>query len=290
LVALVLALTVSASGGAGTTPALHEYTLRTWRQVEGLPQSSITALAQDAQGFLWIGTQKGLARFDGVRFHTFTRDAAPALADNWITALLGSSQTGEVWVGTLSGVCVYHKGTFTAVALPVGSRYRIRELAELPGGRVLVGTHEGPFVISGRRAEPVQSLGGEPVTASLVTAGRIWLAGRKLLELDDALIPKRSILLPPGRAGSWIEALAADGDRIWLGTDHGLLRLDGQRLETSPWPSLASTPVRALQLDRHGALWVATGTELVRVRPGCEPERLGDPGAPRQVRRLLADR
>jgi diguanylate cyclase (GGDEF)-like protein len=289
LIALALSIPASAAD-AGTPPSLHEYTLRTWRQVQGLPQSSITALAQDMQGFLWVGTQKGLARFDGIRFRTFTRDEWPALADNWITALLGSKRTGELWVGTLSGLCVYRQGAFTPVALPGGPRYRIRELAELPGGDVLVGTLEGPLIISSGHAQPIESLSGEGVTASLVAADRIWLGGRNLVELDAALEPRRKISLPPERAGSSIEGLAADGDCLWVGTDHGLLRLDGQRLEPAPWVSLANTPVRALHLDRYRALWVATGTELVRVRPGMDPERFDDPGAPRQVRRFLTDR
>src|SRR5881296_1016385 len=167
--------------------------MRTWRQLQGLPQSSITALAQDAHGFLWVGTQKGLARFDGVRFHIFTHDSIPAL----------------------------------------------------PDGRMLAGTLEGPFVVTGRRGAQIDSLRGEPVTASVVVDRRIWIAGRKLIELDQTLLAKRSLELPDARRGGWIDGLAYDGKRLWLATDHGLLRLQSPQLEPSPWARLASTPVRA---------------------------------------------
>ena len=287
---VVLALASPAVAGTGAVRALHEYTMRTWRQLQGLPQSSITALAQDAHGFLWVGTQKGLARFDGVRFHIFTHDSIPALADNWITALVSRPQLGEVWIGTLSGLCVYHEGVFIRVDLGGERRTSIRDLAELPDGRMLAGTLEGPFVVTGRRGAQIDSLRGEPVTASLVVDRRIWIAGRKLIELDQTLLAKRSLELPDARRGGWIDGLAYDGKRLWLATDHGLLRLQSPQLEPSPWARLASTPVRAVCHDRHGALWVATETDLIRVRPDAEPEYFVDPDVPRQVRRLLEDR
>ena len=63
------------------------YTSRTWQMDDGLPQNIVQAVAQDGTGYLWIGTLRGLARFDGVRFTVFDSQNTPALKNSSITAL-----------------------------------------------------------------------------------------------------------------------------------------------------------------------------------------------------------
>ena len=80
--AAILALSV---GDAVAQPAtaelkpLTQYHLESWQTRDGLPTNGIRALAQDADGFLWLGTDAGLVRFDGVEFRTFDRNSTPAL-------------------------------------------------------------------------------------------------------------------------------------------------------------------------------------------------------------------
>ena len=57
--------------------AFHHYVRNTWSIEEGLPQISALAIAQDRQGYLWVGTQAGLARFDGARFTVYTPENSP---------------------------------------------------------------------------------------------------------------------------------------------------------------------------------------------------------------------
>jgi len=78
------------------------YSTRAWQTDEGLPQNSIHAIAQTADGFLWVGTEDGLARFDGVRFTLFDDARAPQLRHASITALL-AAPTGDLWIGTVGG-------------------------------------------------------------------------------------------------------------------------------------------------------------------------------------------
>lgn len=76
---------------------------------DGLPQSSISAIAQDHPGFMWFGTEDGLARYDGYLFHVYRNDIADptTLSNNFINALM-VAHDGRIWVGTRNGLSIYH--------------------------------------------------------------------------------------------------------------------------------------------------------------------------------------
>ena len=84
--------------------ALSQYAHSKWQNDSGLPQNSVLSIAQTADGFLWLGTEEGLARFDGLAFKVFDRRNTPELRSNEITALLADRQ-GRLWIGTGGGVC-----------------------------------------------------------------------------------------------------------------------------------------------------------------------------------------
>jgi ligand-binding sensor domain-containing protein len=69
------------------TRATHQLAFSEWSTTSGLPQNSVQAIAQTADGYLWVGTAEGLARFDGVRFQSFTRETVPEMANDVISAL-----------------------------------------------------------------------------------------------------------------------------------------------------------------------------------------------------------
>src|SRR5436305_1653565 len=93
---------------------MTQYVHRAWHTEEGLPQISAMCLAQTPDGYLWIGTSNGLARFDGVRFTVFTQANTPQLWDNAITALL-VDRGGTLWIGTPHGVNLFRRGGFEAL-------------------------------------------------------------------------------------------------------------------------------------------------------------------------------
>ena len=76
---------------------------RAWNAESGLPQNSVQAILQTNDGFLWIATQSGLARFDGIRFQVFEPATAPGLPDLDIRCL-AQSRDGTLWIGTFSGL------------------------------------------------------------------------------------------------------------------------------------------------------------------------------------------
>jgi ligand-binding sensor domain-containing protein len=82
--------------------ALTQYTLRSWDAESGLPQNSVQTIVQTPDGYLWVGTEEGLARFDGERFTVFDAANTPALHTNVISALLVDHR-GDLWIGTDGG-------------------------------------------------------------------------------------------------------------------------------------------------------------------------------------------
>ena len=80
----------------------QDYAVQNWHVDEGLPDGDITAIQQTPDGFLWVGTPKGLARFDGMQFKVFNPDNTPGLTDPQISSLFTDSQ-GTLWIGTRDG-------------------------------------------------------------------------------------------------------------------------------------------------------------------------------------------
>ena len=76
-----------------------QYTSRTWQTDDGLPHNTVQALAQSQEGYLWVGTLAGLARFDGARFTVFDSHNTRALTNSSITALC-QGRDGTLWIGT----------------------------------------------------------------------------------------------------------------------------------------------------------------------------------------------
>src|ERR1700688_2629633 len=91
--------------------ALTQYTRTVWTQEQGLPQDTIRAIAQTPDGYLWLGTDEGVARFDGYDFVIFNKENS-ALPSNSITALSAGAD-GSLWIGTAEGLTCYRDKHFT---------------------------------------------------------------------------------------------------------------------------------------------------------------------------------
>jgi len=82
--------------------ALTQYVQEVWQQEECLPENDVTAIIQTRDGYIWLGTEEGLVRFDGVRFTVFDRSNTPRLTSPYITSLL-EGRDGSLWIGTSPG-------------------------------------------------------------------------------------------------------------------------------------------------------------------------------------------
>src|SRR5262249_45205102 len=97
-----------------TDLATAEYRFDVWTADSGLPQNSVRAIVQTRDGYLWIGTLDGLARFDGVRFTVFNRANTPAFPSNRVLALYEDCE-GALWIGLVDGLIRYQRGKFSLV-------------------------------------------------------------------------------------------------------------------------------------------------------------------------------
>lgn len=96
--------------GQGPEPYVHQR----WQRADGLPQNTVNALAQTTDGYVWVGTNAGLARFDGTRFTVFDGTNTPELAVAHVLALY-ADRDGSLWIGTAGdGLVRLTGGRFTA--------------------------------------------------------------------------------------------------------------------------------------------------------------------------------
>src|SRR5437899_4549364 len=100
----VLIFLMSAGSARGLDPnkAITQYIHEAWGIEGGLPQTTVTAIAQTTEGYLWLATEEGLVRFDGVRFTVFDKENTPALHSNNIQALV-ADRLGNLWIGSRGG-------------------------------------------------------------------------------------------------------------------------------------------------------------------------------------------
>jgi diguanylate cyclase (GGDEF)-like protein len=247
--------------------AITQYVQTVWNSEWGLPENAVHAIAQTADGYVWLGTEEGLARFDGVRFVTYTHHNSPGLASDYILAL-AASRDGSLWIGTDSGLSHYvpgtspgQRGTFVRLTTRDGlSGNMVQALAEDRGGALWVGTTQGLNRIANGHVEDWTRGRGVPqgqVNAiALDAGGTLWVGTASGLAHFAA---GRFVMLPTGDGlpGDNITALAPAPDgSLWVGTqNNGIVRVrEGQIVAPSvhlPWRG-----IDALLEDRDGALWI----------------------------------
>src|ERR1700733_2962481 len=107
-------LSASASRADDRRIPIVEYVHNVWQAAQGLPQNAVQAIAQTPDGYLWLATQEGLVRFDGVRLTVFDRKSTREITNNDIRAL-SVAKDGSLWIGTFLGDLVRMKdGKFTS--------------------------------------------------------------------------------------------------------------------------------------------------------------------------------
>lgn len=151
----------SAAFAARAAKSQDDYVVRVWDARQGLPVDAVRALAQTPDGYLWVGTFGGLARFDGDRFQVFDVGNTPELPNNLINALF-CDRRGRLWIGHDSGqVSLLEGHKFQRVSLPSGSlRIPVRGFGEDAEGNIWVLNAAWRLVIitpSGKVISPPES-------------------------------------------------------------------------------------------------------------------------------------
>jgi ligand-binding sensor domain-containing protein len=277
LARLALAAALTAAGAVPASALDPRTPLRhlghdVWQQRDGLPQNSVEAIAQTLDGYLWFGTEEGLARFDGVRFTIHGRDPVSGLPQDSVKALL-AARDGSLWVGTNGGGVVrITRGQFTAYDRARGlAGNAISALAEDLDGQIWIGTNDGLCRFDGVRFTTygeAEGLPPRPVRSMRVDAqGTLWVAtGRGAYRFRDGRFE------PVPAIGPKLRAIAEGRDgAIWFATsDRGVARLAAGSLRWfTTRDGLPSDNVQTLVADRQGALWFGTeGGGIARLVDG----------------------
>jgi ligand-binding sensor domain-containing protein len=276
LPALLLASLVAAQdlSALDFTRPLMGYSHSSWATQEGLPQDSVQSIAQTRDGYLWVATLEGLARFDGRRFTVFNSQSSPALPDNDVQ-VLHVSRDGSLWAGLYTGGLVaYRDGAFRTYGEREGlASVQILALTEDSAGNLWVGTGgagvlrlaEGRFQSFTKK----EGLANDVVNALMSDGvGGVWIGSVGGL---DRFSGGQIRHYGAGRSREpSVTSLAGDGERLWIGTPEGLYRSEGEHMVFDERTRALSHPsVQALLLDRAGDLWVGTEDGLNCVRDGA---------------------
>jgi signal transduction histidine kinase/ligand-binding sensor domain-containing protein len=250
----------------------------------GLPQNTVQALLQTSDGFVWLGTEAGLVRFDGIAFQILDRNSNPALPGNDIRCLL-ESPDGALWIGTSGGLARWKDGTMTAFTTQNGLPGNgILSLGLGDNGTLWLWTDQGPAQQSGDRFVTVSNSDTFPRSA-LPSPGEYSGAGAFEERMPDGVVvtgsrselefaqPKKTLgtaaRLEVGNElpGSRIQAALADLEgTLWIGTNEGLVRWNKGKVERFPVTDpLATTSVLALMEDREHDIWVGTETDGLQI-------------------------
>lgn len=262
---------LSADSPAKVSSPLAGFRQEVWNSNQGLPQNTVPAILQTPDGYLWVGTELGLVRFDGLRFTVFDRNNTPELNSNAIDCLL-RSRTGDLWLGTIGGgLTRFREGNVRTFTRKDGlSSDTIRALLEDSAGDLWIGTdgngltrlHDGKF--SSLTTE--NGLADNQVFAILEDRHHdLWIGTHNgLSRYRDGNF--QTFRMVDGLGGNYVRCLLSSprlqpsNDVLWIGTDGGgLTKLEGgQFTRYSIRNGLTSNTIFALAEDRAKNVWIGT--------------------------------
>jgi ligand-binding sensor domain-containing protein/signal transduction histidine kinase len=276
---------------------LSQYVYEIWTTDDGLPMGVVNGVLQTRDGYLWVATEQGVARFDGVRFEVFSAGTISGLPNNRITSLYEDSR-GALWLTTHGGLATYRDGAFTFYTEDDGLPHPIvQAVHEDADGSLWIGS-KGPLarLIDGRFVLYQDDDGGtiDDVAAIRRAAdGSIWLCRTNdTLELRDGRLFRH--VLAANRANPRrpdVCRVEPDGSLL-VGGRGVLSTLQAGRESALPFgPGLGDGTVTWLARDRSGTLWLGFIAGLARYRDG-RFEVFGAQGgsAANQIETLYEDR
>lgn len=296
MLACVVASVLCTDARAYPGQALNYFHHQAWSTEEGLPQESVHALLQSREGYLWIATEDGVARFDGQNFRVLNHSTQPAFTSDDVSCL-AEDQTGDIWFGTSDGLIRKQGEKYQhfsqqdglpsdqIVALATSSS----DLLVLTTGGLAAWRHDRFERIA--NGEVITGLSGNGRGLVLVSSKQVyrWENGRLVaiesatvdgLALLGAAIDDQQIIWAYGstfaqltsasRKKIWRTGLDLPGNRVqvlyvdregtaWIGTNRGLVSLkSGHDSPVQEVDALRGESILSVCIDREGDLWVGT--------------------------------
>ncbi len=263
-------------GPGQPVPALTQYKVDAWQTEQGLPSNTVQSLYQSSDGYLWVGTGGGLARFDGVRFTAFDRAQTPELAAQPVFGFMEDAQR-NLWIGHIAGASLYRDGKFSVgIASEVTGNRRVWAFAQGADGVVWAASENGLVRWENGATKVFREADGLPTNRLRSLAfdreGTLWIgttggglvsyAGGKFAVLDPGNgFPHREV-----------RAVLADPEGgVWAATAGGGLAhvRDGNIRTFTTADGLPTDQLTFLSRDALGSLWIGTwGGGISRMRGG----------------------
>ncbi|MGA2724625.1 MAG: two-component regulator propeller domain-containing protein [Bryobacteraceae bacterium] len=259
---LVTALLSVPAWGLNPRLALTQFGHDVWTISNGLPQDSVRAITQTADGYLWFATPDEISRFDGVNFTVFSDSNTPLLKQSVVATMLATPD-GSLWIGTgNSGLLRYRNGGFEKIrdrGLPSGS---IRALLMDSRGVLWIGADGGLARLDGGRATSVFTGPWQANVHVLLEypAGTVWVGANNGLHRFEGGV-ERVFTTKDGLPNNSIWGLARGaGGALWIGTHTGgLIEYRQGRFRTyDQRDGFTASGILALLSDRDGGLWIGT--------------------------------
>jgi PAS domain S-box-containing protein len=255
-VRLSLCAALSGPGSAWAldpSKALTQYVHDAWTLRDGLPGDAVYDILQSPEGYLWLRTSAGLARFDGIRFSSLAVGVAGAPGGP--VRAVGRGADGSVLVRTATETLRYEGGRFSRLLPPSTLEGAVRAIFQSRSGRVWVGADDFIYRVDPQGLTLVRQGTGWVFGFHEDRRGRLWIGTSTGLfrQEDGTAVPHR------GFPGPDATAFEEDEGGLWVGTRRGLFRLDPEGHASKPAGQPNPSPqVTVLLRDRNGNLWVGT--------------------------------
>lgn len=254
--------------------AMSQYIRDRWGTERGFPGGPVYSITQTTDGYLWIGTDAGLVRFDGLNFR-LVQDLGPTpISTGPVFGLLADGD-GNLWVRSWGPMMLLYRGgelknvrsdlnwPYSAVTAMYGTKDGALLFSEMDSGAIMYRGNGFETLV------PATALPRSPVISMAETpGGDIWMGTRDagLFRLSGREISAITKGLPDQK----INCLLPDGETdMWVGTDNGVVRWDGTDLTRAGAPSsLNNIQTLAMTRDRDSNIWIGTARGLLRLNPG----------------------
>jgi PAS domain S-box-containing protein len=246
-----------------------------WQQPQGLPQNTVLSVLQSRDGYLWVGTKGGLARFDGVRFSIFDDREKNQLKEGEVRALT-EADDGSLWIGTYGGgVTQLKNGDFTTYQVEEGLIHNfITSLCRGAEGEIWIGTDNG--LSSYRDGKFTNYTLKATFDSNAVRAlyrdtdGSVWIGfgNGELGVVRGGKIFREDQDRPLSTSG--VTSFCKTRDQaLWIATQDGLFRRQrGKTARFSTREGLASNKINSLHEDKLGRLWIGSEGGLILYEQG----------------------
>jgi len=235
---------------------------------DGLVDNNVLCATNQANGFMWFGTQNGISKFDGINWTNFTTSTDTALISNTITAIKTMSN-GDLWVGTDFGVCKYSNSTWTSYTTTDGlGDNRVKYITESSDGRIWIGEYDGLSIFDGINFTTYNMSDGIPFGGiqqiSFDNNQDAWMGSGfgGLVQFDGNNFTVYNS--NDGLLNNIVNSIAIDNqNKKWVGTSSGLSVFNNQNLLNNNYtqmyllpPPDTLNPVMGLDFDSRNLLWV----------------------------------